>query len=118
MALNGRSYDRGVGVHANCLLTYELQRAFERFTARVGIDDAAGADGDAIVRVVGDGHVLFERRVRSGQRPFLVSVSVQDVERLELDAIAGKAGDIQDWVDWADAALVKAPGAPASSTAD
>ena len=55
-------YPRGLGVHTQSTLVYQLDGAFDTLSLRVGMDDSAAPSGEAHVYVVLDGKVLWEEK--------------------------------------------------------
>ncbi len=102
LRLAGRTYERGIGALTYARLEYVLGGRWETFFARCGIDDAGGAEGDAVFRVVADGKVLSEVRRRRGEEPQTVRVDVAGVDRLVLEAAPGDSY-VSDFCDWAEA---------------
>ena len=75
---------------------------------RVLVTGGTGYLGQAIVRVVGDGKMLFEQSdARGDQPPFDVSVNLSGVQRLTLEVDFGKGQDVGDRVVWANARLLR-----------
>lgn len=106
--LRGELYERGLVLIPRTRLTFDLGGRFDRFEATVGIDDRAGDVGDAIVRISGDGNVLFEaENVRRGTLPHPVRVSVKDVRRLVLETDFGERLDLGDHCAFADARVLR-----------
>jgi hypothetical protein len=101
LTLDGRSYARGLGVHAHSKIEFVLGRRWESFFARCGIDDAAGHEGAAIFRVYGDGKLLKEVSRRRGQKAARILIDVAGVDRLVLEAQPGESytSDFCDWVE-------------------
>ena len=62
ITLQGKQY-KGVGTHAESKMLIKLDGKGNRFTALVGVDDAAGGPGTVVFRVVGDGKELFNSGV-------------------------------------------------------
>ncbi len=109
LSVNGRTCERGVGVHASCGLTYALDGAYERFVSQFGIDDDSGEWADVDVRVEVDGRTRFSaEHVRRGDERGAIDVDVTGARRLELIVTAGANGDVQDRFDWVDGGLVRA----------
>ncbi|MFI5403257.1 MAG: NPCBM/NEW2 domain-containing protein [Planctomycetota bacterium] len=102
LRLAGRTYERGLGSLSYARLEYVLGGRWGTFYARCGIDDAAGAEGDAVFRVLGDGKALAEVRRRRGEPPEVVRVDVTGVDRLVLEAVPGDSY-VSDFCDWAEA---------------
>jgi hypothetical protein len=107
LRLGTRTYERGIGTVSFTRLEYVLGGRWETFYARCGIDDAAGAEGDAVFRVLGDGKVLAEVRRRKGEEPETVRVDVKGVDRLVLETAPG-GSYVSDFCDWADARVFSA----------
>ena len=103
LTVAGRSYARGLGVHAGSDVTYDLAGRYAHFTTDVGIDDEVGSAGSAVFEVYVDG-VL---RARTGRRtgadgPLPLSLSVAGARTLRLvvtDAGDGIGSDHADWLD-------------------
>lgn len=112
LRLAARTHDRGLGALAYARLEYVLGGRWETFYARCGIDDAAGAEGDAVFRVLGDGKVLAEVRRRRGEEPETVRVDVAGVDRLVLEALPGDSY-VSDFCDWAEARVFSSRAGPA-----
>ncbi len=91
-------------------MTWRLDRAYERFTGLLGIDDAAGRLADADVSILVDGRTLarFEH-LRAGQPPRTIDVDVAGAETLEILVGFGLRGDVQDRVDLVNVALIRRP---------
>jgi hypothetical protein len=110
LRLGGSTYAKGLGMHSRSRATYALDGKYRRFEAVVGLDDVAGRDGSARVRVLADGKPLDigkdgELTPRSGPLP--VSVTIDGVKELTLEVDFGKRGDVQGQVDWCDARVIK-----------
>lgn len=105
--LGGRAYSRGIVMHSRSRAVFALGGSFRNFAAVVGVSDDVGHFGDAAVRVLGDGRVLWEAvNLRGGDPPVELTLSVAGVKRLELVVDYGEALDLGDHVAWADARLV------------
>jgi putative heme-binding domain-containing protein len=107
LRIAGRTYARGVGVHAPSRLAYEVPEGVHAFVARVGLDDEARG-----------GLVGFEVRVdersawKSGPIPGgqLARAYVEippGARRIELLVDDGGNGTNNDHADWCDAGFVK-----------
>lgn len=106
--LNGRTFDKGIGVHARTELVYTLNGAFEQFCATIGIDDAVRPRGQVIFQVLGDGQPIFDSGPVDGyQPPRDLCVDVAAVGQLTLLVDYGPQADLADHADWADARLIK-----------
>jgi len=111
LMLDGRQFERGIGMHSHCRITFDLEGAYETFAAWIGIDDAVRPRGHAVYRVVGDGKTLFESQAVTGRdKASLIRVSLAGVKVLTLIVDYGEGFDLADHADWADARLIKAAG--------
>ena len=103
LRLGGRPYERGVGVHAYSRLEYVLSKRWNYFFVRCGIDDAAGSEGRATFRILGDGKLLKELvcRRRGGASATAILLDVSGVDRLVLETLPGEsyASDLCNWAD-------------------
>lgn len=112
ITLNGKQY-RGVGTHAESRMLVELSGKGERFSALVGVDDAAGGAGSVVFRISGDGRELFNSGVmRCGDRPKKVDIKLKGIGRLMLEALPTADGINFDHADWAEAEFVMKGGKP------
>jgi hypothetical protein len=110
LSVGGSVYDKGIGMHSESRLTYDLGGAYHFFEALVGLDDQTGREGSAGIEVLVDGKAqnLGEPNELTMQRgPRLVRVSMAGARELTLVVKFGGRGDVQGHVDWADAKLLK-----------
>lgn len=112
LTLKGKQY-KGVGTHAESKMLIKLDGNGDRFTALVGVDDAAGGPGTVIFRVSGDGKELFNSGVmKCGDRPKKVDVKLKGIDRLMLEALPAADGINFDHADWAEAEISMNGGKP------
>lgn len=103
-----RRYEKGLGMHSACRLTYRLDEPFSRFEADLAVDDAAGALGSVVFRVyVGTEQRFASDTIRSGDPPVPISVDISGGRSLSLLVEFAERGDVQDYADWLDARLVR-----------
>jgi hypothetical protein len=108
--ITGVEYSKGLGVHANSELRYNLNRQYARFKAMVGVDDETGGAGSVRFQVFGDGALLFDSNVMRGREAGKsVDVSVANVTELRLLVSNGGDNVFDDHADWADARVTKNP---------
>jgi hypothetical protein len=113
LRIGEKSYEKGLGHHANGEIAIDLRGQFSRFRTLVGVQWQGGKRGSVIFRVVVDGDVKFETGPMSDSdqaRP--VDVSVAGARELRL--IASDAGDGIgcDVANWVEAVLVRDPRIP------
>ena len=102
LRLAGFPYDKGLTMHSQSRLRFNIDQQFRRFAAVVGISDEMDERGDAAVAVVGDGRVLWEAHsVRGNQPPQEVLVDITGVKQLTLVVEFGEDLDLSDHVVWA-----------------
>jgi len=101
LRIDGRTYERGIGVQSRSRIEYALGRRWSHFFVRCGIDDAASREGEAIFRVLGDGKLLHEVTRRRGQAADVLLIPVAGVDRLVLEVLPGSSytSDLCDWAD-------------------
>ena len=110
MSLNGVKYDRGLGVHANSEIVYNLDKLYSQFEAKVGVDDEVGGAGSVVFQVWADGQKLFDSGVMTGDSATqTVKVDVAGKSQLKLVVTNGGDDIGADHGDWADAKLTLAP---------
>jgi alpha-galactosidase len=103
LSIAGRTFSRGVGTHAISSLWIEVNGA-ERFTATVGVDDAAGGAASVEFRVIADGRKIFESGVmKPGAAAKSMDVDVKGAKLLLLQVTDGGDGVSFDHGNWAEA---------------
>jgi hypothetical protein len=105
------TYDRGIGVHTQSTLIYDLKGGFETLSLRVGMDDSAIPNGEANASVTIDGKVLWQtapdKPLKAGEAPRELTLDVKKGGRLELHADPAGKLDVQGRVDWLNVALLR-----------
>jgi len=112
MTIRGKTYAKGLGVHAASLVRFRLGKACARFTADIGIDDEVNGSGSAEFEVWADGKMLFDSgpTLLTGSSPVKhVDVDITGRRELRLFVGTGPNGNGQDHSDWADAMVHCAP---------
>ncbi len=110
LQIGEKHFDKGLGTHANGVISLRAGGQYESFDAEVGLQPCAG--GMVIFRVLVDGQQAFDSGVmRSGDAPKAVHVSLAGVQEIRLESKA--AGDTIncDMANWAEARLTPAPNA-------
>jgi hypothetical protein len=107
LRLHGRIFAKGIGVKSRSELIYSIG-GYEKFEAKVGLDDAADPKGSVRFRVLVDGKQAFDSgEVVADDQPKSVSVPVRGASTLTLIVDFEKRGDVEDFADWCDARLVR-----------
>lgn len=109
LMLSDGACSRGLSVHSRCVLTYDLSEGdFGTFKSKVGFQQPEGKLGQAVVRVLGDGKVLFENADARGDKPPVeVTVKLDGVRQLVLEVDFGEGQDVGDRVVWGNARLIR-----------
>ncbi len=111
--LDGKVYNKGLGVHAASSIKYFVGSQCTSFTAVIGIDDFQGPRGSVIFKVLGDGTELFNSGVLTGASAALpVKVDLKGAKYIEL-VVDPNGSNGNDWADWADAKFICSDEAPA-----
>jgi len=107
ISVGGKTYARGLGVHANSEIKYALNGKFSEFHVVPGPDDAH--HGLLEMKILVDGKEVFASgNVRSpGFKAQPLTVPVEGAGELTLIVTDGGEGIGGDHASWADAYLVK-----------
>ena len=110
LRLGSSAYDRGIGTHASCRLTYSLGGAYRRFEALVGLDDRDGRLGRVRIKVEVDGKAadLGKKDILSrATGPWQIAVPVAGAKELALVVECADNGPVQAVVNWVHARLYR-----------
>lgn len=108
MKIADQSFERGVGMHSQSTLTYDLPPDCTKLVAIIGIDAAADELGNAIFRVLVDQKEIFNSGpVRRQDRPRPITIDLPAASQLQLVVDYGDNLDIGDQANWADARLIR-----------
>ena len=105
----GHTFDKGIGLHSDSRLTFDLGGAYRRFESTVGLDNLGGRGGSVRIRVLVDGQAKIgdDKELSIATGPREVNVDVTGAKELTLVVEFGNGGDVGDHVDWADAPVIK-----------
>ena len=105
--VGGQTYEKGLGLHADSEVVYDLGGKYSRFQAVAGIDNEVGGnEGDAVFQVFADEKLIYEKNLRTGESD-RVDLSVSGVDQLKL-VTTQNGRDSNDHTDWADAKVLGA----------
>jgi hypothetical protein len=110
LVLGGSTFDKGLGMHSQSRISYELRGQYRWFETRVGLDGRTGRGGSVVIQVLVDGKPQDLGRgheLSGGAAPQQLRVPIKGARELTLVVLYGRRGDVQDHVDWADARLIK-----------
>lgn len=110
----GRSYGKGLGVHARSRLAFRVPPGCERFWTRVGFDDSVAAlrlEPQVDVRVLVNGKVVFAQKAMGANQPPLDTrlLPVQPGDTVALEVDFGRGRDLGDRVNWLSPVFLPAP---------
>ncbi|MEV0717348.1 NPCBM/NEW2 domain-containing protein [Asanoa sp. NPDC050611] len=117
LTINGTTYAKGVGAHADSAVHLYLGRACPLFSASVGVDDeVSNAAASVRFQVYGDGRLLAYSPVkRAADGPTQLRVATGGYTTLELRVTDARDSANYDHADWGGATLTcTAPGTGSS----
>jgi hypothetical protein len=103
------TFDRGIGLHAECTIAYSLAGKYKWFEALAGLDAKTGIKGDAIIAVLVDGKEQELKKkglLTLTGGPIAINLDVTGVKELKIAVKRANAGNVQDHVNLAEARLV------------
>ncbi len=102
LRLTNRIYDKGLYAHSPSSYTFPVAGKWKKFTASVGLNTGALAQGSAVFTVWGDGRELHRTPIlRAGERRE-IELDITEVKELELRAEGGEGHPHNSWAIWAD----------------
>lgn len=110
MRLAGNTYDKGIGLHSESRLIYDLNGRYQWFESLVGLDEQTGRQGSVLIEVLVDGKrqdLGNVKELTGWDPPRAIRVNVAGTRELTLVVKFGRFADVEDHVDWADARLIK-----------
>jgi len=108
LAMNGKDYERGIGVHSYSKLTFNLEGQYAKFLCDVGLDTVATPNSASAWKILVDGKEVAAGLAKAGEKPQAVKLEVKGAAKLELICDYGPDDDdAGDVLDWAGARLIK-----------
>ncbi len=109
LRLGGVRYEQGLSIHSQARLGWNLNGAYSRLRATIGIADLVANQGDCAASLLVDDKVVWTRdSVRGGERPQIIDLDLAGAKRLEVRVDYGARYDIADHLVLADAFLIMA----------
>ena len=106
ITLDGITYAKGLGVHTNSEIIYNLGKKYSRFVSDLGIDDEV-ASGSVVFQIWADGAKIYDSGIVTRSSAIKnVSVSVKGKSELKLVVTGAGDGNTSDHADWAGAYLL------------
>ena len=106
ITLNGTTYPKGLGAHANSDIRFNIAGKCTAFNADIGVDDEVGKLGSVIFRVFLDGTKAYDSGTMTGSTA-TKSISVNSTGKSELRIYVDLStnGNSSDHADWANARI-------------
>jgi alpha-galactosidase len=103
LTIRGKTYTKGLGVHAPAAVEFRANGSCSRLTAEIGIDDEVGGAGSAVFQVWADGRRIYDSSVLTGASAAVaIDVSIAGATSVRLQTVAYETTSSDD-ADWADA---------------
>jgi alpha-galactosidase len=103
LTIRGKTYTKGVGVHAPAAVEFRTNGSCSRLGAEIGIDDEVGGEGSAVFQVWADGRRIYDSGVLTGASAAVaIDVSIVGATSVRLQTVAYET-TLSDHADWADA---------------
>jgi hypothetical protein len=106
ITLNGKTYAKGLGVHALSSVKNDLAGKCSRFTTDIGVDDEVSTRGSVVFQVLTDNAIVYDSGTMTGSTATkAVSVPLTGKNTLELRVTDAENGNGSDHADWANASV-------------
>ncbi|MBI2479972.1 MAG: Rrf2 family transcriptional regulator, partial [Planctomycetia bacterium] len=113
LRIGDKTFERGLGHHANGEIVIDLKGQFTEFRTMIGVQWQGGNKGSVTFRIAVDGNVVFESPLMSDSDPAKeVQVPLQHARELRLIATDSGDGIGCDMANWVEARLVRDPRMP------
>jgi hypothetical protein len=110
ITLNGTTYPKGLGTHANSDILFNIAGKCTSFKADIGVDDEVGTRGSVIFRVFLDGTKAYDSGTMTGSTSTKsISVNTTGKNQLRLYVDLSTNGNSSDHADWANARITCNP---------
>jgi hypothetical protein len=107
LQVKGEVFSKGLAMHANTELIYNLDGKYKKLEAVLGMDDLVGGDGQPRVRIEGDGKELFGQVVSRKDERRHLDLDVRGVRQLRVTVSSARPFAFEAHVDLANAKLSK-----------
>ncbi|QKW10288.1 NPCBM/NEW2 domain-containing protein [Streptomyces sp. NA04227] len=103
LTIGGKTWEKGLGAHADSSVEYYTAGRCDRVTAQVGLDDETGDKGTVTFEVRADGKTVARTGVlTNAQAAQEITADVAGARTVTLVATDGGDGNDSDHADWAD----------------
>ncbi len=113
MLIGEKTYQKGLGHHANGEIVVELGGQYSQLQAWIGVQWQGGQRGSVVFQVQVDGKTLFQSPPMSDSDPAQeLNIPLTGAEQLRLIALDGGDGIACDMANWAEARIIRQEGVP------
>jgi hypothetical protein len=104
-------YEKGIGMHPDAELSFQLKEPFKRLDGEAGIDDSAEGQGSVIFEILvqrGESNwqtAFKSQMIRGGDPTEPFSIDLKGVRAIRLKVEHAADGDTRDRANWLDARL-------------
>ncbi|HVT89459.1 MAG TPA: NPCBM/NEW2 domain-containing protein [Tepidisphaeraceae bacterium] len=118
ITIGGKAYSKGLGVHANSEIVYNLNKQYTTFQSDIGVDDEVGNSGSVVFQVYLDNVKVFDSGKMTGSSANQsINLNVSGKTTMKLVVTDSGDGNSYDHGDWANAALIAGSSTTGSTTA-
>lgn len=104
LEIDGKNHAKGLGVHSDSAIRFDLAGDCEYFQSEVGIDDEVGNAGSVVFSVVADGVQVAQTKTLTGSMdPVTLYASIDGAQTVDLLVSQAEGGITKDHADWASA---------------
>jgi chitodextrinase len=108
ITLNGITYTKGLGVHANSTIIYNLNGQYNRFRTDIGLDDEVDFQnqGSVVFKVYTDNNLVYTSpTMTKNSITISLNIDVSGINQLKLEVTDSGDNMNYDHADWANARL-------------
>jgi hypothetical protein len=104
--VSGKSYAKGLALHAHTELEYNLDGKYKELKALVGVDEQVGGDSRAVLTIECDEVKVFQEEI-SRKTVKALALKIKDVNKLRIIVSSKNVLDLHDHVTLADAKVTQ-----------
>ncbi len=107
LMLGRNSFPKGLTIPSGSTMVFKITGKGKRLKALAGIDDSVRTAGNVMLKISGDGKLLYEGRLTGHDAPTPLDMDVGGVKRLTISVEPGAGLDVGNYLDLCDARIVK-----------
>jgi alpha-galactosidase len=106
LQLKGKTYAKGLGVHAPSRISYRIDGKRCTFSSDLGVDDEVGKTGSVEFQVWADGLLVYQSPLlEGGKAPQSIRLDLKQMDQLDLVVTGGQKDHNYDHANWAGATI-------------